>query len=240
MKKLALALVLLAGCAQKKDVDDLRARVDEMEKKVAAIEKAGPKGATAADPAKEEAATKLMMEATTAMKDNDYATAKAKIAELESAYADTRAGKQAAKMAREVNLVGADAKPIEVEKWFTNKKADFGDADATLLVFWEVWCPHCKREVPKLVELQSKYKGKGMQVVTLTKVTKSSTDEKVDEFIKEHKLDFPVGKEKDGSMSDAYAVSGIPAAALVKDGKVIWRGHPARLTDEVLDKLLAS
>ena len=41
-------------------------------------------------------------------------------------------------------------------------------------------------------------------------------------------------------MSAAYAVSGIPAAALVKEGKVIWRGHPARLTDELLEQLLAN
>jgi hypothetical protein len=32
-------------------------------------------------------------------------------------------------------------------------------------------------------------------------------------------------------------VTGIPAAAVVKGGKVIWRGHPAQLTDDVLGKL---
>ena len=41
-------------------------------------------------------------------------------------------------------------------------------------------------------------------------------------------------------LSGAYAVSGIPAAALVKDGKVIWRGHPSRLTDELVQQLLSS
>jgi hypothetical protein len=40
-------------------------------------------------------------------------------------------------------------------------------------------------------------------------------------------------------MSNAYAVTGIPAAAVVKGGKVVWRGHPAQLTDEVLTKLAA-
>lgn len=242
MKKLALlGLVLLAGCAQKKDVDELKAKVTSLEEKVAALEKGGPRtaGAAAADPAKEEAAGKLMTDAADAMKNNDYATAKAKLAELQAQYADTRAGKQAAKMAKEVNLVGVDAKPIEVEKWYQGK-ADYGTSKATLLVFWEVWCPHCKREVPKMAQEEAKYKAKGIQLVGLTKVTKSATDEKVEEFLKENKVGFPVGKEKDGSMSDAFAVSGIPAAALVKDGKVVWRGHPARLNDEMLDKLLAS
>lgn len=243
MKKVALAslaaLVLLGGCAQKKDVDELKAKVTALEEKVATLEKSRPAGATAADPAKEEAAGKLMTDAADAMKNNDYATAKAKLNELTTQYGDTRAGKQAAKMAKEVNLVGVEAKPLEVERWYQGK-ADYDDSKATLLVFWEVWCPHCKREVPKMAQEIDKYKKKGINVVGLTKVTKSATDEKVEEFIKENKITFPMGKEKDGSMSEAFAVSGIPAAALVKDGKVVWRGHPARLNDEMLDKLLAS
>jgi alkyl hydroperoxide reductase subunit AhpC len=140
-------------------------------------------------------------------------------------------------MASEINIIGTPAAPIEADKWFQGQ-GDFSKSKATLLVFWEVWCPHCKKEMPKLAEEEAKWKAKGVQIVAMTKVTKSATDEKVVEFLKENKVKFPVGKEKDGSMSKAYAVSGIPAAALVKDGKVIWRGHPARLDDATVDKLL--
>ena len=125
----------------------------------------------------------------------------------------------------------------DLEKWYQGK-GEYSDSKATLLVFWEVWCPHCKKEIPKLAEEEGKYKDKGVQIVAMTKVTKSATDDKVQEFLKENKVKFPVGKEQDGSMSQAFAVTGIPAAALVKNGKVIWRGHPARLDDATLDALL--
>ena len=96
------------------------------------------------------------------------------------------------------------------------------------------------RETDEFDAIMDKYKSKGLGIIALTKVTKSSTDEIVETFVKDNKLNFPVGKEPEGGpMSAAYAVSGIPAAALVKDGKVIWRGHPARLTDDVLEKFLA-
>ncbi|MFZ5482252.1 MAG: TlpA family protein disulfide reductase [Myxococcota bacterium] len=240
MRLLAFALLFAGGCAQKSDLDAANEKIKALEEKVAKLEAGGAKGgATAADPAKEEAATKLMTDTQEALKNGDYATAKSKIAELTGSYADTRAGKAASRMAAEVNLVGTDAAPIEVEKWFQGK-GDYSGDKATLLVFWEVWCPHCKKEMPKLAEEEGKYKAKGVQIVALTKVTKSATDEKVAEFIKEHNLKYPVGKEKGDNMSKAFSVSGIPAAALVKDGKVVWRGHPARLTDEMLDKLLAS
>ena len=35
-------------------------------------------------------------------------------------------------------------------------------------------------------------------------------------------------------LAQYFAVSGIPAAAVVKNGKVVWRGHPARINDEML------
>jgi len=243
-----LIAAVLAGCAPKTDVDDLKAKVTALEEKVASMEKGGVKaapgaaaGAPAADPAQDEAATKLLTEAQEARKAGDFATAKAKIAELTSKYADTRAGKAAVRIGAEINVVGTDAQPLVVEKWFTKKKVSYDDAKTTVLVFWELWCPHCKREVPKIPEMVSKWKGKGVQVVGLTKLTKSSTEEGVMEFIKENKLEgVPMGKEQGSAMSDAFAVTGIPAAAVVQGGKVVWRGHPAQLTDDVLGKLTGS
>jgi hypothetical protein len=56
---------------------------------------------------------------------------------------------------------------------------------------------------------------------------------------KENDIKFPNGKEKDASMSAGFNVSGIPAAAMVKNGKVIRRGHPGRLDDATIDKLIS-
>ena len=48
---------------------------------------------------------------------------------------------------------------------------------------------------------------------------------------------LPIAKEG-GAYSSVFNVSGIPAAAIVKDGKIIWRGHPARLDKTMLEGLL--
>ena len=78
-----------------------------------------------------------------------------------------------------------------------------------------------------------KYKGK-IQMVGLTKITRSATEEKVTEFIAENKVTYPTAKEN-GDLSKHFNVSGIPAAAVVKGGKIIWRGHPGRLSDDMID-----
>lgn len=241
-------LVACNGPVDKKQVDDMAERMAALEKKVEELEKrpaasARPSTKDAAPMAdanspEEQAATALMQEIQQAMTAADFQTAKAKLAELQSKYPTTRAAKASTRMSAELTLIGTDAKALDVEKWYQGKAA-LTDSKATLLVFWETWCPHCQREMPKMQPLAEKWQGKGLQVVALTKVTKSASDETVTAFLKEHEIKIPVAKEKDGGMSQAYNVSGIPAAALVKDGKVVWRGHPARLTDEMLEKLIS-
>lgn len=236
---LILAFSLL-GCAQKTDFDELVVRVTSLEEKIATLEKQPPGRAPAApagDPVKEEAANAIMKTVTEAMKVADYAGAKAGLENLNKEFPTTKAGKAGDRMYKEVGIIGTDAAPIEVDSWFQGK-GDYADSKATLLVFWEVWCPHCKTELPKLAAKEAELKAKGVQIIGFTKVTKSATDETVAAFLKENNVKFPIGKEKDGSMSKAFNVSGIPAAALVKDGKVLWRGHPSRLDDATMGKLI--
>lgn len=165
----------------------------------------------------------------------DLESAKTQMGEFMKKYSSTNAAKRARTMNEELQVVGKAA-PADwgITKWFQGEnEIDLSSDKPTLLVFWETWCPHCQREVPKLEALYGKFKGEGLQVVGLTKVTRSATDEKVSAFITEQKLSYPVAKE-DGKATGHFNVRGVPAAAVVKGGKVVWRGHPARLSEDML------
>jgi thiol-disulfide isomerase/thioredoxin len=232
----ALLLVGLVGCATKQEVSDLEARVKALEEKAAAAPaaKAAPQ-APPQDP-NEDAASALMKDAQLAINAADFDTAKAKLADIQSQYPTTRAAKAATRISQEIGLIGQAAPPLTVDKWFQGK-ADYAANKATVVIFWEQWCPHCKEEMPKMQPLSEKWKDK-LAVIGITKVTKTSTDDLVMQFLKENNIKFPIAKEKDATISQAFSVSGIPAAAIVKGGKVIWRGHPNKLTDDFLTKLL--
>lgn len=240
MKKLLFSAFFLAGCATADQVKELNTKVEEMEKKIAELEKA-PKAATAAtagqaNPADETAAQTLLKEMQEAMGKNDITGAKAKYAEIEKKYASTRTFKRAAKMGKELEVFGKAApSALTVDEWM------IGDASAvnlskgvSLLVFWEVWCPHCKREVPNLQKTFETYNAKGLQMVGLTKLTRGKSKEEAMSFLQEKNVTYPVAKEN-GALSKHFNVSGIPAAAVVKDGTIVWRGHPARLTDDMIN-----
>ncbi len=224
--------MVLSGCAD----PELQKKVDALEQKVAALEArpavAGPPGA--ANPEAENKAAELLKAATKASEEGNYDEAKAKLVELKGEFGNTRAAKAAARLDSELSVIGKASGSMDVEKFFQGDLANLEEG-TTLLVFWEVWCPHCKREVPKLAETYNKFKGKGLKMVGLTKLTRDITEKQVTDFLVENKVNYPIAKEKGDNMSKHFGVRGIPAAAVVSDGKVVWRGHPARLNDEMIE-----
>lgn len=248
-RPVVLLALLLAGCATEDQVKKLEERIATMEKKVDELDKKGPAARSAGaptqappagNPEEEAAAGKLVEDMQAAMAAGKVDEAKAKADELNSKYAGTTTAMRAKKMTAELAVIGKAAPPqLNVEKWFQGEgKVDLASNKPTLVVFWEVWCPHCRKEMPEVESgFWKNYKDKGLQVVGLTRLTKGKTEDDVKKFIEENKLSFPIAKEK-GDMADYFAVSGIPAAAVVKGGKVVWRGHPGRLTDDLIKSWL--
>lgn len=237
-----IALFVLGGLAACSD-PEMEQRLKDLETKVQELEKRGPAGPAAAaptaSPEQEQAAAALLKEATDAIDAMNYDLAKAKVAEIKSKFADTRAAKAVARIEGDLDIIGKDAAPVTVDKWFQGSEADT-QGKATMYVFWEVWCPHCKREVPKLAETYNKYGPQGFKVVGVTRMSKDVTEDQVTSFLAENKVTYPIAKDQgQGTMSNYYGVKGIPAAAVVKNGKVVWRGHPAKITDEMINKWVA-
>jgi thiol-disulfide isomerase/thioredoxin len=143
------------------------------------------------------------------------------------------------KMQRELEVIG---KPTP-ENWgielvYQGPPGGGLDLPGTkVILFWEVWCPHCQVEVPRVQELYAALKEAGVEVVALTKVSGEATDEKVRAFIKKHGIQYTVAKE-DGTISESFGVMGVPAAAVISRGIIVWRGHPARLSYPMLKPLL--
>ncbi len=87
-----------------------------------------------------------------------------------------------------------------------------------LLDFWATWCDPCREEIPHLIELQNKYRDRGLEIVG---ISMDDGPEPVRDFYRRFKINYPVvmGNAKIG---DLYGgVLGLPIAFVVgRDGRI--------------------
>ncbi|MBK9367532.1 MAG: TlpA family protein disulfide reductase [Deltaproteobacteria bacterium] len=233
---LVLLVMGLGSCrAHRAQHAETDAQLAALTARVAALESAQgrPGGGATASPLDEERARVYLKRATEAAERAEFDEAKLALNELMGLYPTTRTATQALRMSQELAIIGQPVgAPPGILQWFSGGPDDLHlDQGLTLIVFFEQWCPHCQRELPKLQGL-TEVAGQPVEVLALTRITKTSTVQNTAEFLLQHGITYAVAQE-DGVFYERAQVYGIPAAMVVKDGVVLWRGHPA-LLDEAL------
>jgi thiol-disulfide isomerase/thioredoxin len=111
-------------------------------------------------------------------------------------------------------------------------------AQPLMLVFLAHWCPHCNREVPRLISWQEQgLVPEGLRVIGVT--TASRNDQAnwpPSDWIEEMKWPFEVFVDSEsGDAANAYGVDGFPFIAIVNaEGKIVGR-HSGELELADLD-----
>jgi thiol-disulfide isomerase/thioredoxin len=109
-------------------------------------------------------------------------------------------------------------------------------ARATVYEFWATWCPPCRESLPHLNKLYKDHVGRGLSVVGIT----AEEPGVVEAFLQKTPVDYPIAYDPESRLTAEMGVRGIPAAFLVDaGGRVVWRGHPMKLTAARLKPLLA-
>jgi thiol-disulfide isomerase/thioredoxin len=86
-----------------------------------------------------------------------------------------------------------------------------------LLNFWATWCGPCKQEIPALIELAEKYKGRQLTIVG---ISVDDPPEDLQKFAASHKMNYPVlvGLGHDDLLKAYEAEIGVPVSVLVTSG----------------------
>ena len=91
-----------------------------------------------------------------------------------------------------------------------------------VLDLWATWCGPCRQEIPYLKALATEFKDKGLHVIGLTTEDKTRDLDAVNAFVKEFKINYPVGwANREIAMNVMAGRGAIPQTVVIgKDGKV--------------------
>lgn len=157
---------------------------------------------------------------------------------------------EAAKVAVPVALlgVGSVAPALEGVTWVQGDEVQSLDEKGKLYIVecWASWCGPCVQIIPHMNELHKKYAEKGLVMVGMN-VWEEGV-EKTQEFVKKqgdgmaYRVAYSGGKASAFTKSwlEASQTNGIPQAFAVRDGKIIFKGHPAGLKEKTIEEMLAS
>jgi peroxiredoxin len=103
-----------------------------------------------------------------------------------------------------------------------------------LVNFWATWCPPCRKEMPDLDALYSKFKDQGFIVLAIS----DEETAKVSPFISEHKISYPVLLDPGRKVNDAFIVEGIPKSFVYdRSGKMVAQSIDMRTRNQFLGML---
>jgi len=100
--------------------------------------------------------------------------------------------------------------------------------------FWATWCPPCRKEIPDLELLYTRFKEKGFVVLGIT-------DEKpavVTPFVTKNAMSYPILLDSNRTVNQLFSVQGIPRTVIYgRNGKIAAEAIDMRTQKQLLQLL---
>ena len=116
--------------------------------------------------------------------------------------------------------------------------------NTVLLNFWATWCPYCRKSIPELVDLQKRYKNRGLVVLGIsTESRRQANDKTLIAFKNEYKINYSILRA-DKDIRQKYFHNrrmGLPTTFVINsDGKIAYVhvGFRLGVLEKMIEKVL--
>jgi hypothetical protein len=138
----------------------------------------------------------------------------------------------------ELDVIGTDA-ILPKPQWLSDAEGADWATGTTAVLVWEAWCPHSRQQLERLAKTDGEFQGSGIQLLGLTQITRWATEESVAQAASDAGATFPMAQMKP-ALAHQLLAERVPAAAVIHDGRIIWRGPAQALQPSLVHTLLKS
>ncbi|UJF25972.1 peroxiredoxin [Planococcus sp. 107-1] len=91
-----------------------------------------------------------------------------------------------------------------------------------ILNFWATWCPPCRAEMPHMQNYFEEHAaGNNVEILAVNLTTEDRGIDKVQNFVKEYELTFPIPMDEKGDIGTLYQAVTIPTSYMIDtEGRV--------------------
>lgn len=147
---------------------------------------------------------------------------------------DTKPGLEKNQMAPDFELATLTDETVRLSDYRGKK---------VILNFWASWCPPCRVEMPHMENYYEENKeAENVEIiaVNMTKTERGGDDkiERVEDFVQENKLTFPILLDETGEVMKLYQIMAYPTTYIINPEGVITEVVIRGLDEEILAELV--
>jgi thiol-disulfide isomerase/thioredoxin len=151
--------------------------------------------------------------------------------------------------ARRLAILGEPAPELSTIHWVQGSPVTLSALRGRVVVleFWATWCKPCKEMFPKLNDIDTRFRGAGLEILAITRHyfahrnTAGSRQEETDliaSFVRDQHTGFRVGIADDEHAQELYGATNLPSIALIDREGVVRYANFGGGDDVVFSRIL--
>lgn len=116
--------------------------------------------------------------------------------------------------------VGSAAKDFTVQDSDHQVSLNQFRGQVVIVNFWATWCPPCEQELPSLIDMQNRLRGRGVVVLG---VSIDVDGDAYHRFVKQRGVNFITVRDPERRIPDMYGTSGWPESYIIDRQGVVRR-----------------
>ena len=116
--------------------------------------------------------------------------------------------------------IGNAAKQFTVQDSDRKVSLEQFQGQVVVLNFWATWCPPCQEELPSLMTMQERMRGRGIVVVGVSIDVDGNA---YHSFLKEHGVNFLTVRDPQQKVAELYGTSGWPESYIIDRQGILRR-----------------